>query len=143
LSCKPYKFFNKTVRTIALETYFKSKIKKVFEQELINNSIYRPFSKVYQYTDKIYNHRLTNNHYEIFSHNLKENNKLIIIPGLSSPKDFYNLASKYLVDLNCLPAGCQCLPLYRYDEKGNRIENITDWGLQQFHNHYCKGLARK
>ena len=30
----------------------------------------------------------------------------------------------------------QCLPLYRYDKSGNRQENITDWGLEQFKNHY-------
>lgn len=30
----------------------------------------------------------------------------------------------------------QCLPLYRYDSNGNRIDNITDWGLQQFQQHY-------
>ena len=29
----------------------------------------------------------------------------------------------------------QCLPLYRY-ENGNRLENITDWGLNQFKSHY-------
>ncbi len=28
------------------------------------------------------------------------------------------------------------LPLYRYDKSGNRTDNITDWGLEQFHNHY-------
>ena len=43
---------------------------------------------------------------------------------------------QHIVDLNCLPAGCQCLPLYRYEKEGNRIDNITDWGLQQFQNHY-------
>ena len=30
----------------------------------------------------------------------------------------------------------QCLPLYHYDEEGNRIDNITDWGLEQFQTHY-------
>ncbi len=30
----------------------------------------------------------------------------------------------------------QCLPLYRYDESGNRLDNITDWGLNQFQTHY-------
>lgn len=30
----------------------------------------------------------------------------------------------------------QCLPLYRYTENGERIENITDWGLEQFREHY-------
>jgi predicted helicase len=28
------------------------------------------------------------------------------------------------------------LPLYRYDETGNRIDNITDWGLTQLQIHY-------
>ena len=32
--------------------------------------------------------------------------------------------------------GTQCLPLYRYDKSGNCVENITDWGLQQFTRYY-------
>jgi predicted helicase len=66
--------------------------------------------------------------------------KIIIIPGLSSPKDFFGLSSKYIIDLNCLPAGSQCLPLYTYNKNGNRIENITDWGLQQFREYYSRDL---
>ena len=30
----------------------------------------------------------------------------------------------------------QCLPLYRYTDRGERITNITDWGLRQFREHY-------
>ncbi|MDB9326330.1 DNA methyltransferase, partial [Nodularia spumigena CS-590/02] len=30
----------------------------------------------------------------------------------------------------------QCLPLYRYDKEGKRIDNITDWGLKQIQSHY-------
>ena len=63
-------------------------------------------------------------------------NKFISIPGLASPKDFHLLVSDKIFDLNCLPAGCQCLPLYRYDDKAKRHDNITDWGLEQFQNHY-------
>jgi predicted helicase len=43
---------------------------------------------------------------------------------------------------NCIPSldvggrPGQCLPLYRYDQEGNRLENITDWGLSQFQSHY-------
>jgi very-short-patch-repair endonuclease len=29
-----------------------------------------------------------------------------------------------------------CLPLYRYTESGERVENITDWGLKQFRARY-------
>ena len=28
------------------------------------------------------------------------------------------------------------MPLYRYDNNENRIDNLTDWGLQQFQTHY-------
>ncbi len=30
----------------------------------------------------------------------------------------------------------QCLPLYRYTEDGERVSNITEWGLRQFREHY-------
>jgi predicted helicase len=35
-----------------------------------------------------------------------------------------------------LYGGAQCLPLYRYDETGIRYDNMTDWGLNQFVEHY-------
>ena len=37
----------------------------------------------------------------------------------------------------------QCLPLYRYDANGTRYENITDWALQQFRQHYDNQLIKK
>ena len=48
--------------------------------------------------------------------------------------------------MNCVsPAagGTQCLPLYRYDANGNRIDNITDWGLQQFQVRYADEVIAK
>lgn len=35
-----------------------------------------------------------------------------------------------------VPNAVQCLPLYRYDKLGNRLDNITDWGLKRFREHY-------
>ena len=32
--------------------------------------------------------------------------------------------------------GAQCLPLYRYTADGERVSNITEWGLRQFREHY-------
>ena len=32
----------------------------------------------------------------------------------------------------------QCLPLYVYDKDGNPHDNITDWALNQFQNHYSE-----
>jgi predicted helicase len=39
-------------------------------------------------------------------------------------------------------AGTVCFPLFRFDEK-SRIDNITDWALEQFRSHYEKGKAPK
>ena len=33
--------------------------------------------------------------------------------------------------------------LYRYDEDGTRIDNITDWALAQFKKHYQPGAGKK
>jgi len=46
------------------------------------------------------------------------------------------LAIKSLTDLNFCARGGTCLPLFRYNAKGERFDNITDWGLQQFVNQY-------
>ncbi|MEM7713352.1 MAG: type ISP restriction/modification enzyme, partial [Cyanobacteria bacterium P01_A01_bin.68] len=103
-----------------------------FDESSIVKSVYRPFTRKYLYFDKHFNGRT----YQWFNIYGCSENKYIAIPGLSSPKDFHSIATNTIIDLNCLPAGSQCLPLYRYDEEGNRIDNITDWGLKQFQNHY-------
>jgi len=66
-------------------------------------------------------------------------NKLIGFMGQSTDKPFAVISSNLIPDLNCIsPAsgGTQCLPLYRYDENGDRIENITDWALERFRERY-------
>jgi predicted helicase len=60
---------------------------------------------------------------------------MINISGLSLLKPFHTLATNFIPDYDFLEK-TQCLPLYRYDKDGNRIANITDWGLEQFVNHY-------
>jgi len=50
------------------------------------------------------------------------------------------LMTDTLLDLHLVGAGCgtQCFPLYVYDDGGtNRRENITDWALKQFRDHYA------
>ena len=50
-------------------------------------------------------------------------------------KQFYVLAADRVVDLH-LTGDTQCLPLYRYTKDGERVSNITKWGLRQFREHY-------
>jgi len=37
----------------------------------------------------------------------------------------------------------QCVGLYRYDEAGTPIDNITDWSLAEFKKHYQPGRVKK
>jgi len=59
-----------------------------------------------------------------------------------STKPFNILCSQYIVDLH-FNGDSVCLPLYRYDSEGNRLENITDWGLNQFRTHYQDNTITK
>jgi predicted helicase len=45
------------------------------------------------------------------------------------------LATKFLPDYH-FNGDANCLPLYVYDKDGNPHDNITDWALSQFKNHY-------
>jgi very-short-patch-repair endonuclease len=68
-------------------------------------------------------------------------NKAITIMGDSTGKPYFVLAIDRLSDLNFVsPAsgGTQQFPRYRYTAEGERIDNITDWGLKQFRAHYAK-----
>jgi predicted helicase len=117
--------------------YIKRKISKSFEKTQIVDSLYRPYIKQYLYLDKHFNGR-TYQMFHIFP-DKNADNKLIGFMGQSTDKPFAVISSKLIPDLNCIsPAsgGTQCLPLYRYDENGDRIENITDWGLTQFQTQY-------
>ena len=110
--------------------------KSMFSENLIVRGIYRPFFKTFHYTEKLLNDVLTQNHYDVFGKDLSNDcNKIIAIPGVGIDRPYHIIGIKNLPHLQLTPNG-QCLPLYRYDETGNRIENITDWGLEQFKNHY-------
>lgn len=117
-----------------LTKYLERGISKEYDKESIVNSLYRPYTKMSFYYDRHFN-GMTYLWGDIYNSN-KTDNYYIAIPGIGSSKDHHAIASRSIIDLNCLPAGCQCLPLYRYDEHGKRIDNITDWGLSQFQEHY-------
>jgi predicted helicase len=85
------------------------------------------------YFDRIIVHRLYQQD-SFFPIGKNKSNIIIILSGTSSSKNFQCLASKTIVGLDFLEK-TQCLPLYRY-ENGEKIDNITDWGLQQFREYY-------
>ena len=101
-------------------------------------SIYRPFIVKQYYADFVMNDVLTKNHYEMFGHDLQHNNSVICINGPSSI-NFSVLASGKLVEkkyCDTSNAASFCLPLYRYTEDGERVSNITQWGIDRINGHY-------
>ena len=75
------------------------------------------------------NDRLTGNHYQMFGPDLKQPNSVICFQATGARRPFSALATDNLVDLHLFFDGTQCLPLYRYTEDGERVSNITEWGL--------------
>ncbi|MBK7894736.1 MAG: hypothetical protein IPJ90_07600 [Anaerolineaceae bacterium] len=99
--------------------------------------MYRPFVKMHLYFGEGVIHRPGQNP-SFFPKN-DSDNLVISFTDSGSEKPFMTLVSDHLADLHVVGAGCsaQCLPLYRYDDLGNRIDNITDWALRQFQQQYA------
>ena len=96
-------------------------------------SLFRPFVTKHYFAEVAMNDRLTRNHYEMFGSDLRQPNK--VINFCVNGKHFYTLASGGIADFH-FTGDTQCLPLYRYTEDGERVSNITEWGLQRINAHY-------
>jgi len=104
-----------------------------FKASKVIDVAYRPFFKVKHYSEKMLNHRLTDNHYQTFGDELQSQNSLICIdPG--SSKSFSALATDTMPDLH-LNGDTQFVPQFFYRD-GVALDNITDWALKQFRQHY-------
>ncbi|GHV03207.1 hypothetical protein AGMMS50229_01670 [Campylobacterota bacterium] len=135
LMSKKHKTFPTTIKwSRDLKTKFSNKRNIVADNDQIIRSFYRPFVKTYFFANKVLVDRLTGNHISFFGESFDKHNCLINI-NHSSSKDFNVLGTNALVDLH-YNGDANCLPLYRYDQEGNRIDNITDWGLNQFVEYY-------
>ena len=122
-----------------LNNKFNRNLKSTFDKTHILTAFYKPYSKKYYYSEKIFSDVLTQNHVDIFSKDLKGLNKCIGYIGKDTEIQFSTLAFENINDLNSLSnaaGGNKTMPLYRYDQEGNRQDNITDWGLSQFTTHY-------
>ena len=108
----------------------------VYNEKWLTRLVYRPFVIRHFFADVVMNDRLTNNHHEMFGKNLRQSNK--VVNFCVNGRFFYVMASDKLTDWH-FTGDTQCLPLYRYTADGERISNITEWGLQQFQERYADG----
>ena len=109
-------------------------IPNVFDRTNICQTLYRPFIKKPLY----FNQRLNEMQYQmpsIFPGGNPGQNKAICFSGTSSSKPFQVLATDEVHSLDFLEK-TQCLPLYRYTEDGERVSNITRWGIDRVNGHY-------
>ena len=112
-----------------LKTKFASGLRLECDASLIIPAAIRPFRIKNYYSDINLSDRLTRNHYAMFGSSLSSQNVLIAYSRL------FVLGSNKLCDLHFI-GDSQCLPLYTYSQDGTRKDNITDWALAQFREHY-------
>ena len=105
-----------------------------YKENKVHTSLYRPFIK----SNLFFNRILNNCVYlfpSIFPTPETENQAICVSPpGTKLP--FHALIVDVIPDLH-ITGDSQCFPFYTYDEDGtNRRENITDWALAAFRDHY-------
>jgi predicted helicase len=109
-----------------------------YDERCIVDSIYRPFvvKKLY------FNQKLNEMQYkmrDIFGTFPNANfGNLVICFSFGKRSKYFSCYSTNLIpSLDVfLPDANNCLPLYIYAKDGSRQENITDWALNQFRQHY-------
>jgi predicted helicase len=135
-------FVDRTIKwTSELEAHLQKGSILEFDGRFLRYSLYRPFIKKYFYFNKIIIHRLYQQG-DFFQFGEKDANQLICFSGSSSTKPFQSLVTEKVAGLDFLEK-TQCLSFYRYDSEGNRTDNITDWGLNQFQTHYQDNTITK
>ncbi len=111
-----------------------------FAAEKVREATYRPFTKKNIYLADIAVDE-SGQAFKFFPiPETEDENRALCLTDLGSEKPFMVLMIKQVTDLHFVGAGAgtQCFPFYTYDEDGtNRRENITDWALAQFREHYA------
>jgi len=99
-------------------------------------SLYRPFLNMNFNFSLELNDRLTNNHIKQFGENGNLENKLIcFVKG--ERLEFCCIASDTPTNMAIFSLDpVQTFPLYIYTPEGERRDNISKWGLEQFQTHY-------
>ena len=120
-----------------LKRQLRSDSPNFFERHSICQTFYRPFTNKYLY----YHQSLNEMQYQIpqiFPTGEVGENKVICFLAPAARRPFAALATNRVPSLAMFIDGTQCLPLYRYTEDGERVSNITEWGLGRINEHYRK-----
>ena len=118
-----------------LRRFLRRNVAVEYSPKQVVEALYRPFTKKNLY----YSRQLNSRQYQlprIFPSGSHGINKTICFQPIGARRPFAALATDTLPDLHIFFDGTQCLPLYRYTPEGERISNITEWGLRRIQDHY-------
>jgi len=130
-------FVSRSIKwTSELEAHLKRGTMLSLQKPRIRPAMYRPYCRLWTYYSEVITHRLYQQN-AIFPVVGDWNNVAIVFTQPGSQKPFAVCSVQGLPDLHFVgaAAGTDCLPLWRY-ENGQQIENITDWALKKFTEHY-------
>jgi predicted helicase len=108
----------------------------VFDETKLRTSLYRAYCKRKLFFDRVLNEEVYGIP-QIFPNPATENENRLICCTIDSQMAFSALMTDIIP--SHAPGGRpgQCFPFYSYNEDGtNRRENITDWALEHFREHY-------
>ena len=110
----------------------------------VKNSLYRPFTKSNLFFDRVMNEEVYSFPSIFPTPETEQENRVICVAGIGDRKGFGCLTTNRIPSIDLAFEKAQCFPFYTYDEDGrNRRENITDWALEQFRNHYPDEVITK
>jgi len=120
-----------------LKNHLKGVRKATFSGEKIRISLYRPFTRSHWFFDKVMNDALSLLPKFFPTSDTENENRVICLAGVGDRKGFGCLISNLIPSLDLAFEKNQCFPFYTYAEDGtNRTENLTDWALTHYQNHY-------
>jgi len=135
-SIKSNDFVDRTIKwTEELEKHMIKGSELKYNKKNKRKTQYRPFVTKWQYYDKIITHRLYQMP-QVFGLGCDFYDNKLIALAIGGRINFCALAVSRLLPNQFYVDPAQCLPLYRYNSEGQRLDNITDWGLKQFRARY-------
>ena len=113
---------------------------EALNKSYIRPSLYRPYVKTFLYDSGLFvDERGASD--EVFP--LAHLQNVVLAMNSLNTSCWNCLATTLPIDLNAFYGGSRSFPLYRYDASGHRFDNITDWGLKQFQEHYEQTSAHQ
>ncbi len=128
---------NRSIKwTTELEKHLVNGDSLSFSEQHIVSGLYRPYAARSCYYAPVITHRRYQMP-QIFPHQGMLLNKIICFTATGSNRPFHVIATDKVPDLH-LTGDTQCLPLYRFTADGERVSNVTEWGLRHINEHYRK-----